>query len=250
MILNMAGGGGGANFLVKRYATEAALLADAPKDGTLGVITSVPMTTWRMSFADSSSPVEGMVQIRLGTDSNIDFSASKKNYVRVCPLYAKVYSGGEWQDAVLMGRKNGAWVSPWKVFVKGMLAVEPVTLYGKAVFDSDGLTLTSTASSGAFASAYVQMDITNYRRIYVKAYSNFGTAQGQLEAKMGIASAVKDSNAWISYADMKVSSSGTNEYTLDISNKVGTVYVQCHVRGNTSVSSTRTVQIKEWRLER
>lgn len=156
MIFNMVGGGGGGdNFSVKRYATESALLADAPKDGTLGVITSVPMTTWRMSFADSSSPTEGMVQIRLGTDSNIDFSASKTNYVRICPLFAKIYTDGAWQDATLMGRKNGAWVSPWKVFVKGMIAVEPVSLYGKAAFDANGLTLTTTSSSGAFASTYV-----------------------------------------------------------------------------------------------
>lgn len=249
MIYNMTGGGGSLNFAVKQYSTESALLADAPKDGTLGVVTSVPMTTWRMSFADSSSPIEGMVQIRLGTDSNIDFSASKKNYVRVCPLYAKVYSGGAWQDATLMGRKNGAWVTPWKVFVKGMVAVEPVTLSGKAEFNSQGLVLTTTASSGAYASAYVQMDITNFKRLYVKAYSNITSAYGQLEATMGIASAVNNTNSWIASVDMKPRAAGTNEYTLDLSNRVGTVYVQCYVRGNTGTSTARNVRIQEWRLE-
>lgn len=107
------GGGGGAalNFDVKAYATEEALLADTPKENTIGIITTTAINGWVFSATEPAEPVEGMVWISTGTTSTIEFNALKKNGIQVCPLSVKQYISGAWVDVAAMSYQDGEWVN-------------------------------------------------------------------------------------------------------------------------------------------
>lgn len=106
---NLGGGSGGLNFKVVGYATEAELLADTPKENTIGIITTNKITGWMFAAADPAEPVEGMVYITTGTDSDIAFNALKKNGIQVYPLSAKQYVSGAWVDVTAMSYQGGEW---------------------------------------------------------------------------------------------------------------------------------------------
>lgn len=105
------GGGGGTslNFDVKAYATEEALLADTPKENTIGIISN-KITGWLFSATEPESPTEGMVWISTGASSTIEFNALKKNGIQVYPLSAKQYVSGAWVDVTAMSYQGGEWV--------------------------------------------------------------------------------------------------------------------------------------------
>lgn len=112
MIINMAGGGGGAalNFDVVRYATESELLAATPKENTIGIISTTEMTGWIIDVNQPENMTNGMVWISAGTASAVEFNALKKNGIQVYPLSAKQYINGEWVNKVAKSYQGGAWV--------------------------------------------------------------------------------------------------------------------------------------------
>lgn len=107
---NLGGGSGGLNFKVVGYATEAELLADTPKENTIGIITTNKITGWMFAAADPAEPVEGMVYITTGKESDIAFNALKKNGIQVYPLSAKQYVTGAWVDVTAYSYQGGEWV--------------------------------------------------------------------------------------------------------------------------------------------
>lgn len=110
---NIGGGSGGLNFKVVAYATEEALLAEAPKENTIGVITETPMTGWVVDVNEPTAPVNGVVWISTGTPSTVEFNALKKNGIQVHPIYAKQYVSGAWVDKTAKSYQGGEWVDWW-----------------------------------------------------------------------------------------------------------------------------------------
>lgn len=107
---NLGGGSGGLNFKIVSYATESELLADTPKENTIGVITSIPITGYHFGTEEPSPAAAGMVWITTGTRSPVEFNALKKNAIQVYPISAKQYISGAWVDKVAKSYQGGAWV--------------------------------------------------------------------------------------------------------------------------------------------
>lgn len=134
---NLGGGSGGLNFKIVSYATESELLADTPKENTIGVITSIPITGYHFGTEEPSPAAAGMVWISTGTSSAIEFNALKKNAIQVYPISAKQYIGGAWVDVTALSYQGGEWVE-WKTY-----------LYNAGAFASgQSLVNCSTGTSG------------------------------------------------------------------------------------------------------
>lgn len=107
------GGANPLNFAVKTYPSEVELKADKPKGNTIGVITTTTMTSWVFSATEPKEPEVGMVWISVGTSSNAEFNAIKKNTLQVYPTSAKQYEGGKWENKTAFIYLNGEWVELW-----------------------------------------------------------------------------------------------------------------------------------------
>lgn len=132
MIFNMTGGGSNPlNFQVKTYPSETELKADNPKENTIGIITTTTMTSWVFSATEPKEPEVGMVWIGIGTSSNCEFNALKKNTLLVYPLSAKQYVGNTFSDVKAFNYIGGEWLG-WAYFLfqEGTgLKVSPTTSY-------------------------------------------------------------------------------------------------------------------------
>ena len=113
---NLGGGSGGLNFKIVSYATKSELLADTPKENTIGVITSIPIKGYHFGTEEPSPAAAGMVWITTGTISTTAFNALKKNAIQVYPISAKQYISGSWVDVTALSYQGGEWVE-WKTYL-------------------------------------------------------------------------------------------------------------------------------------
>lgn len=135
------GGGASLNFAVKAYSSEAELLAAVPKENTIGIITTTPITSWFFDAVEPETVADGMVWFPTGTSGAVEFNALKKNGIQVYPLSAKQYAGGAWQHKpAMVYQKNG-----WRQF-----AVAPTDgLIAEYTFDEfSGNSIPDTSPNG------------------------------------------------------------------------------------------------------
>ena len=94
------------NYAVTDYPTEAALLADTPKENTIGIVTENGITRVERSTTETSSPVHGMVWIGTNYDDDPLFA---KQYIRSAwvGVTAKIFQVGAWVDFPLYLFNNG-----------------------------------------------------------------------------------------------------------------------------------------------
>lgn len=244
-IINMIGGGAGVNLSVKAYATEAEMLASAPKNNTVGVVTG-SMTDWAMGFDAPETAANGLVFIRLGTDSKVKMSASANKTVTVCPLYARIRNGESWNDVDMMVYQGGAWLRPWEVFVQNKQKVANVSLL-RCSFDENGLNMSTSASASTSRVANIVADVTNYNRIVVKYNTNANKTYSALSFRAGVARVGDETTtAFVKSEDLKPDANGTYEATIDISGYVGEMVVKIFVTVN---QQARNIYIHDWRLE-
>ena len=127
MILNMSGGGGGAdlNFKVVNGTTAPS----NPSENTIWVNTSTSIASWVFS-ATQPAGSSGMVWICTDTESTAPFNALKKNNITVYPVSAKQYTGGAWVEKTAKTYQNGGWVDwllpPFYIFKAGEGALVPI----------------------------------------------------------------------------------------------------------------------------
>lgn len=102
------------NFDVVAYETEAALLANAPAENTIGIITTTPISNWIFSPTQPENPDGGTVWISTDTSSPVEFNALKKNCIQVYLQTAKQYVSGAWEDVSNAKiYQNSEWVDLW-----------------------------------------------------------------------------------------------------------------------------------------
>ena len=106
-------GGAALNFDVKAYATEELLKAATPKENTIGIVTTVPITSWIFSATEPEEKETGMVWFAAGTAGTIEFNALKKNAIQVFPLFANQYVDGNCVNVTAMIYKGGEWEELW-----------------------------------------------------------------------------------------------------------------------------------------
>lgn len=105
------GSGGGAvglNFEIKAYSSEDSF-PETAKENTIAVITDTPITSYAFSVEEPSEPVEGLLWIKTGTASRVEFNLLKKNTVMTYPVSAYQYEGGAWVMKTAKTYQNGAW---------------------------------------------------------------------------------------------------------------------------------------------
>ena len=173
------GGGVPLNFAVKAYTSEEALLAAAPKENTIGIITTTAISSWIFSATQPAEAAEGMVWIILGTSSAVEFNALKKNALQVYPLEAKQYVGGAWVEKTYMVYKNGEWAMP----------ETKVWLLKDGVYDTENLVgFTQTEQSGNDDGEYAEiLKHAGYIEAIAVAVSSSGVG-GTFESNVSIPS--------------------------------------------------------------
>ena len=110
------GGGGGTplNFKIVAYATEEELITAQPKENTIGVITNVPITGYKLSATEPEDMIEGEVWICIGTNSNVAFDIAED--IKTYPLSIKQYINGVLVDKTAMSYQGGEWVN-WRLYL-------------------------------------------------------------------------------------------------------------------------------------
>lgn len=219
---NLGGGSGGLNFKVVGYATEAELLADTPKENTIGIITTNKITGWMFSATEPESPVEGMVYITTGTDSDIAFNALKKNGIQVYPLSAKQYVSGALVDVTAMIYQAEEWVEWIKagdIYINGK--IHPDYSYDIFSYDS-GADITNQSLIGLnthYGWIYItpKVDLTNFSTLKI-------TAGGF--TRLGVFSAAEDEKPVVGTSGNTAYGETTNTY--DVSALKGSYYIMAY----------------------
>ena len=231
---NLGGGSGGLNFKVVGYETQAELLADTPKENTIGIITTTPITSWVFSATEPEVSSEGTIWILTGTVSPIEFNALKKNSIQVYPISAKQYVNGAWVEKTAKSRRGGAWVDWWNgelydagnqydSFTGGWFANPNTSAY--VVFNSDNIQFVNGDDTVEAAAIYThnKIDVTRFSKLRVK-----GTVAnlGENNIKFGLTNRNTTGSSPSFVASAQVSKTGNMDATLPISGATdGSYYV-------------------------
>lgn len=101
--------GGGLNFKIVRYSTEADLLLATPANNTFGVITEHDIPVWSISPSEPTELVEGMVWLYTAPPSTDEFNALSHNGIQVLPFSVKQYIDSAWVTKVSYFYKDSEW---------------------------------------------------------------------------------------------------------------------------------------------
>ena len=170
-------GGASLNFKVVGGTTEPA----NPKENTIWVNTDVEITGYTFSALEPDDLAEGAVWISTGASSNVAFSATKKNAIMICPIYARQFVGGALVDRVAKSYQGGEWRAWWRgeLYTPGN---EWERETGGWVLSGDGtlyrsdecLTLTPTAK-GAYSAWAKTANAVDLRGYYTLDFDVYGT---------------------------------------------------------------------------
>lgn len=257
---NIGGGGAQLNFAVKRYSTEAEMLAATPKENTIGVISEVDITSYVFSAAAPDASEEGTVWFLTGTSSAIEFNALKKNALWVYPISAKQSVGGDLVDVPVMIYQNGAWES-WVtiLFANGTLAENYGALgnpnkYNSANHTTRCETLVSVEAgelkvtwkpnaTGQYISpiCYFELpfDFSNFSEIELTA----GEMTNLESATLSVFDQPRDQFERI--AEVAFSPNGSVKLDVSEVNRIYYLGVRCYSASSKSVHS---ITIKDWRM--
>lgn len=141
------------NFTARAYATEAELLASAPKENTLGVVTSVPPRAWAFYNAapgwDEADGIIYFVVPLLTSMEATSFNMTKKYFLWLAPTECYQRISGAWRSMIAYIYKGGTWVQFSDLFTATINVTYPV---GSTCSATDGTTtLTAPDTSGSWA---------------------------------------------------------------------------------------------------
>ncbi len=231
--------GAGLNYSVRAYDSEDSL-PETAAENTIAVITEVAITSHAFATEQPISPVEGMVWIETGNESDFEFAATIENPICVYPVKVKQYNNGVWADKTTLIYQSGSW-SKWVtdkvIFESGKGEVidcktkvnsagdatisiatneisfsytsennSDVVLYSSAKIDvSDMNTLELT---GVFSTlVYPEDDFTGFGLISsVPSYDGYGSLN------------------WAAGKEIASKSTTSKTYTVDVSNLSGSYY--------------------------
>ena len=240
-----AGGGSNLNFSVKTYVSEEALLAAAPKENTIGVVTDTAVPKWGFYAAAPEAPAEGEIFFTVATESAGSFNALKKNALTVYPTLCQQYISGEWARKIAYICKSGAWVqfsTLWngELFEQGNVHADIIggwaytNISGSEVImantDTDTIIkCANTSGDGATRQFYSlgAFDLTEWNTLtVVMDYYKTGEA-----IKFGITTikaAVNESGVW----PIQIYPNATGTYNIDISTLSGSYYISSYSYGS------------------
>lgn len=235
------------NFDIKRYNTEEELLADAPKENTIGIISDVEINGYRFSAIEPESMNEGEIWIKNGTESNVSFSIV--DGVTVYPISVKQYINSALVDVTAMSYQDDQWVKWWngelydtgnqyQGITGGWIGYgEDGATAKRVTFNTSNISI-STKSSYEAASVYTKnkLDLSKFNKLNVELnVTRVNTALSDT-VSIGIASVnnvASASTKAVAKHNSKLTGAGT--LTCDISVDEGYPYV-CANESNFVVS--------------
>lgn len=223
------------------------------EENTIMVITNNEITEWLFSPEEPESPIEGMVWIKTGTFSAVEFNALVANGITVYPMSVKQYISNEWVDKTAKSYQNGEWVD-WITYMykEGNQYTDLTggwTSYGNYAnisFNSDHIHLTIKDYSNeqwGMAHTVNKIDVTNINTLYF--YIDERTSADIAESSnnnskystVGISNSPDvRTNGWVAYARIP---SGTVDtwFNVDVSTYDGAYYV-CILNANNASNVT------------
>lgn len=260
-----AGGMDNLNFRVVAYGTEEELLASAPKENTIGIVTDQKITSWELSVLEPETGVEGQVWISLGDRSVAKFNGLKKNAVILFPLSAKQYRSGIWEEVDAKSFLRGSWrdwwdgnlyhqgnsceaiTGGWKAYAYKTYGSGSTVYAPTATFNTDSLKVyMAKPSSGYRAGAlFIEnaIDLSNYTKLKIHVTTLTGLTTGVVN--LGL-SATKENN-FAQTAAKEITDVGV--YTLDLTGISGSFYVHVSIGGLASSGSDLTLVLDSVWLE-
>lgn len=222
MIFNQSGGTS-LNFKVVKNQKPV-----NPSPNTIWLDTDHKINGYSFSATQPENMAEGEVWFAIGADSDIAFSATKKNPVMIYPLFAKQYISGAWIDVTVEIYQDGEW-KPWLTelywFENGTLN----STIGYVLDTGDGADAWWTVNSSGFKvetphedywswiRSKNKVDVTNYKTLqFVFTTQTGGTATFGLTSKT-------DCSSFIAKKERTTRGAGTVD--VDVSKVSGTYYI-------------------------
>ena len=242
-----AGGGSNLNFSVKTYVSEEALLAAAPKENTIGVVTDTAVPKWGFYAAAPEAPAEGEIFFTVATESAGSFNALKKNALTVYPTLCQQSVSGEWARKIAYICKSGAWVqfsTLWngELFEQGNVHADVTGGWNKSEGSSGtevaitnsttGNTISPSNGGTMYMYTVNKVDVTNWNTLtFVVSAKN-----GSDNMRLGISTSQKRPTSDGGF-DKLVYAGSAGTYNLDISAITGSVYVTMYLWGSFAINS-------------
>lgn len=243
--------GAWANFSVNGYASEEKLLADAPNENTIGVVTNTDVAGWFLGPTQPENMTDGTVWIYIGKSGKITFNALKKNGIQVYPIYAKQYVGGEWVNVEVKIYQGGEWadfIPEGAIYHNGYEATDITGGWSAFIGYGDGVSYhlgkfiksdTSIAigydgkqGCSVYCGPVNAMDLTNVSKISINVTG--GTVDFHI-----VVSSMRNNKAYDN-AVAKQTVSGVGYHEFDISSISGTYYVSFGMQSYQAQNGTIT----------
>lgn len=222
------------NFDIKRYNTEEELLADTPKENTIGIISDVEINGYRFSAIEPEDMVDGMVWIKTDNSSYIAFDIV--DGVTVYPISAKQYVSGAWVEKTAKIRQNGVWVDWWDgtLYEAGNLYEDYTGGWSSegythpngivsGTIDTNGIHLTGNANKLVMVGTKEPVNLTGYTKLKVKGIVSSSLYNISIEVFLCPTQYVPDMVAEFHLN----STTGQREEEFDIENFDGEYYIIC-----------------------
>lgn len=159
-----------------------------PKNPTQGMVwakTEHKVTYYDLSATKPENPVEGTLWVTIGDSGKRKIvSPVSKEWVIVYPLSAEQYVNDTWERIATYSYQDGEWVD-WITYIyatgddgNALYVYKPSGSYAgqiSTVFDSDGVSLKNTNSSGTYGVRIAtndKIDFTNYSKLCAKVLFN------------------------------------------------------------------------------
>ncbi len=242
------------NFRVAAYATEDLLKADTPKENTIGVVTTIPISGWYFAAEQPENMSEGEVWFLVGTSKSVAFNVLKKNNVTIYPMSAKQMVSGALKAVTAKSYQNGEWTE-WnrKFYEKGTFFGEyvSVTDYNGTITPNEAnVSVKAAATNSSHAYIGFLCDLTSVSKLTLHvdsfvAAGDFGSFCGIFVTKTSTAHMYSLWNGTGTMAVQKVSASISNQdITLDVSGINEEAYVWFGIYG-TGKASTASISLFE-----
>ena len=233
LTINTNGGGGGLAIKVMGGSTQP---TSAPEK-TIWVNTSTTITSYVFSATEPSSPAAGMVWIKTGTVSPVEFNASKgNNVVMIYPSQCKQYESGAWVAKEAKSYLNGVWVT-WVVTTYWFTAgTGPTDTWntagnGSPYILTSNMQLTNEWNTSVLVSSSTAIDFTLFSKLHIDA-----AADASANGTFGLASSITSGSTSVTFDKSVYQSSRTRTvWELDISDMSGSYYIALRASGEGSV---------------
>lgn len=227
-----------------------------PSENTLWVNTAA-LSSYIFAPEAPELPAEGMVWFALGNSSTASFNALKKNALILCPLYARQYRSGAWEEVQAKTFLNGAWAdwSPMSVvifengeFTSGSFGyvLESESSYSRVEIADGFWKIVCSGSGTVYGYTTEAFDLTNISELIFTGEVESGDSSYKSTITFGVASAQEDTEFVAKQSFSTWGAVNSDAYAVDVSSLSGRYYIKAMVE-RSAVSYYHNLNISDIR---